>query len=197
MKPVTDPNILSQLDAEEKPEGKVVTDPNILSQLDAESPAGKPVTDPAILSQLDAPTEALSEPNRLRAKYGFPPIEDKPADIPEAPEERGIISTFGAGLRRGAVGVGTQIGRGVTYLGAEAGLPGLEEVGDVTSKYYEDIIKAHPEWQSAKEQTGREWYHPERLAETIGEAIPLTAGAMGAGILAGIAAPVGVSASAA
>ena len=164
MKPVTDPNILSQLDAEEKPTGKVVTDPAIISQLETEPPAGRPVTDPAILSQLEAPTEALSEPNRLRAKYGFPPIEDKPEAIPTAPEERSFIETVGAGLRRGAVGVGTQIGRGVSYLGAEAELPGLEEMGDVTSEYYEDIIKEHPEWQPAKEQSEREWYHPERLA---------------------------------
>ena len=187
MEEVTDPEILSQFNTEPA-ESALPVEPS--------KPVGKEVTDPAILSQFSPSTEELSEPNRLRAKYGFDLIEDAPEAIPTAPEERSLIGSFGAGVRRGAVGVGTQIGRGVSYIGAEAGLPGLEEVGDITSEYYEDIIKERPEWQPAKEQADREWYHPERLAETVGEAIPMTAGAMGAGILAGLAAPVGVAGSA-
>ena len=130
MKPVTDPDILSQLDAPEE----------------STEPVGKVVTDPAILSQLDAPSQELSEPNRLRAKYGYPAIEDAPEAIP-IPEDRGVIGDIGAALVGGAVDVGETYARAARTLDPEGG---IDVVRDVAGKVIETAEEAGEKYDILK-----------------------------------------------
>ncbi|MCK5615599.1 hypothetical protein KAR91_77760 [Candidatus Pacearchaeota archaeon] len=132
---------------------------------------------------------------------GAPRLRPRPEEaagrmtVPGAPEERNVFETVGAGLRRGTVGGGVGLGRGIRYVGEVIGSETVSELGEDLAEYSQGVLAAHPDWAPAKEQAGRSWYHPERLAETVAETIPMMAGVMvatvaatKAGIAAGVAA---------
>ena len=86
--------------------------------------------DPFEAEQPQVSTEGLSEPNRLRAEFGFPLIEDAPAAIPE-PEGRTILGTagdIGVSALKGAVGL-VQAGVGL------ADIPTGGRVGKAIEEY--------------------------------------------------------------
>ncbi|MEE9316102.1 MAG: hypothetical protein V3U97_03230 [bacterium] len=112
---------------------------------------------------------------------GIPKLRPKPEEaagrelLPGAPEERTFIETIGAGLRRGAIGEGVGIGKGVEFLGDVIGSETVATLGEDLATFSEGVLRRHPEWAAAKEQSERAWFHPERLAETVAEAIPMMA----------------------
>jgi len=108
MKPVTDPNILAQLESGVQPEAPVgqvspgmrpVTDPSVLAQLNDTpatvqtppimTPEMSPVTDPDILAQLDAGVSAPALEPQLRAKF------QDPVQYPKLPENSDLDSLLG------------------------------------------------------------------------------------------------------
>ncbi len=136
--------------------------------------------DPVNLQDIDfQPTEVdFDAPVRSR---GVPFLRPRPEEeagritIPEAPEERNILETFGAGVRRGFIGEGVGLGRGVAFVGEVVGSRKVAELGEGLAEFSQGVLDRHPEWAAAKEQSDRAWFHPERLTETVAEAIPMMA----------------------
>jgi hypothetical protein len=125
-------------------------------------------------------TTALPQDTSIPATALRPrPEEAAGRIVPEAaPEERSYLETIGAGLRRGFIGEGVGLGKGIKYVGDVVGSQTVAGLGENLEEYAQGILDEHPEWAPAKEQMDRPWYHPERLAETTAEAIPMMASFM-------------------
>lgn len=109
----------------------------------------------------------------------------------KVPEERGYLSTFGAGLRRGVVGLPEAAGAALKFLDRPGGLP-LGEWGEDLTKITRGHRFAHPEQERAQQLAELPEWSLKRMVAAGGEMIPMSVGAIvaGAPVAAGVVAAV-------
>ena len=132
--------------------------------------------------EVAAPSPELSEPNRLRAKYGFDLIEDVPAAIPE-PEGRtvlGAVGDIGVSAVKGAVGL---VQAGVGLADIPTGGRVVKAIEDYTPIQLEETQKILEDWYSDPQKKAfQEVAETEGFFPTVGAMLERPSTILQAGI---------------